>query len=47
MTVKKLHEKLCKLIEDGKEGYEVMTESYCCGTDDVEVSDELCKINID
>jgi len=46
MKVKELYEKLGKIIEDGKENYEVMTEAYCCGTDDVEVADERCEINI-
>ena len=46
MTVKELYEKLGKLIEDGKENYNVMTEGYCCGTDDVETSDESFEINI-
>ena len=46
MTVSQLHDVLEKLIESGRGDYAVMTESYCCGTNGVEMWDEHMKIDI-
>ena len=46
MTVSQLHDVLEKLIESGRGDYRVMTESYCCGTNGVELWDERKQIDI-
>ena len=43
MTVQEMLSKLKAAITDNPDviDYQVMTEGFCCGTDDVEVDDKL------
>ena len=46
MTVSQLHAVLEKIIESGRGDYRVMIESYCCGTNGVELDDKSKQIDI-